>query len=114
MDAWEERLRATDQIKKLMALAAGNTNQYEAEAAMTKARALANKHGIVLQEIKPDAPMSQVDKMAVARRNAASFGSMFRKSYTGQDTEDYTKYPEEAKRRREERERKERGEGWDY
>lgn len=112
VDPWEERLRAADKIAKLMALHVGSTGA-ESVRALEKAQELAEKHGIPLQEIKPDAPLTKESKLAQARKNAASFGAVFSKQFTGQDTEDYTKYEQERKQRAEERKRRNSDFSWD-
>lgn len=111
-DPWEERLRAADRIAKLLALHEGSSGA-ESVRALEKAQELADKHGIQLQDIKPDAPLSKNSKLAQARKNAASFGVVFSKQYTGQDTEDYTKYEQERKQRAEERKRRDADFSWD-
>lgn len=90
-DDFEQRLAATEKIRKLMAMAAGNANQNEAEAFMAGARKLADQYGIDLATLR-----------VVERRSpmtATKWGGMMsaiRRWAPGEDNEDYTK----GKRRR--------------
>lgn len=85
---FEEMLKAKTRIRKLMGLAAGNTNQAEATSAMAMARRLAEKHGIDMHGLTPltDADLkTPEDKLAAMRRMMAAFGPAISKSHPGVD-----------------------------
>lgn len=105
-DAWEERLKAENQIKKLISLSKNNSSPNEAKSAMEKAQVLSTRHGIDLHAIAPDAPHPKESKLAAARRNANSFHGAFSKAYTGQDDTDYVALEKERKERNKSRNEK--------
>lgn len=95
-DDFLARIEAMAKARKMLALAAGNSNPGEAENAMRMAQTLATKHGFSLRELRPDAPMSQSEKMQNMRSMFGTVGGAIKKFAPGQDTEDYSKYREKS------------------
>ena len=98
-DAWEARLKVEAQIRAILEKAIRSEYQPERDSFMAGAQRLAEKHGIDLQTIKPDTPMSKNATLVEARRNSANFAGTFRRGYTGNDNTDYVALERERKER---------------
>lgn len=96
-DPFLDRIEAMEKARKLLALASGNQNPNEANVAMAMAQRLAEKHQFSLTTMRPDAPLSESDKLAKMRNMFGTVGAKIKDFAPGQDTEDYTKYAKDRK-----------------
>lgn len=90
---FEQMLKIKTKIRKLMGLAAGNTNPAESKSAMAMAQQLARKHGIditTLQPLTDNDLKTPEEKMAAMRRMFSAFGPAISKTHPGV-SEDYLK-----------------------
>lgn len=89
MADFDEVMKATTRVRKLLALAAGNQNQAEATSAMAMVRRLADRYDIDIHKLTPYVELTDGEKLRHGAGLMREFAGRFKKDFPVADAKDY-------------------------